>query len=117
MKYKVIFLSWFLVACSEPTTYPHSVEISFDKDTWQKSIQGRGAMLNDFLIKHDVTKQDRASIEQLLGDSDGYYLYDEFPAYRLKEDGDCVVAFPIDRNTGKVKEAVIEPAGCISQAN
>lgn len=117
MKNTLIFFSLALVACSEPADHSSSIETSFDKDTWQSNISNRGSMLNDFLSKHDITEQDRASIEQLLGDPDGYYLYDEFPAYRLKEKGDCVVAFPIDRNTGKVKEVVIEPTDCITQAN
>ena len=117
MKYSLIFFPLVLVACSEATDHSSSVKISFDKDTWQANISNREGMLKDFLTKHDVTKQDRASIEQLLGNPDGYYLYDEFPAYRLKEKGDCVIAFPIDRVTGKVKEVVIEPAGCVTQAN
>ena len=117
MKYLIIFISLFLIACSEPIIHSDVENISFDKDKWQNNISNRGAMLNDFLIKYDVKMQDRASLERLLGNSDGYYLYDEFPAYRLKEKDDCVVAFPIDRDTGKVKEVLIEPESCLIKVN
>lgn len=117
MKKIALMSSLALVACSDSADYSTLGTASFEKVKWVSEIGERPSMLNDFLSKHDVTKKDRAGVELLLGRADGYYLYDEFPAYRLKEEGDCVVAFPIDRNTGKVKEVVIEPKGCATQAN
>lgn len=117
MKYILIAFSLILFACSEPTKDSSLIEMSFNQAMWQNNISNRRAMLNDFLAKYDVQKQNRSSIKKLLGEPDGYDLYDEFPAYRLKEKGDCVVAFPIDRKTGKVKRVLIEPENCLIQGN
>ncbi|MFT5881110.1 MAG: hypothetical protein ACI86X_002249 [Moritella sp.] len=112
MRNIILAASLTLVACSEVSDLSELGTAPFEKAKWESSITERSTMLNDLLSKYDVTKQDRAGIERLLGDSDGYYLYDEFPAYRLEPTGNCIVAFPIDRDTGKVKKVVIEPDGC-----
>jgi len=117
MKIPLILLSLTLIACSEPRNLSSTTVVSFDKKIWQSNITSRKTMLKDFLSQHKFSEQNNTSIIKLLGKPDGYYLYDEFPAYRLKEKGECIVAFPIDRKTGKVKEVIIEPANCIAQIN
>ena len=112
----VLVILVFLVACTDQVKSTKSSGVMFEKSRWESNIIDRASMLDDFLLRYNITDYNRLSLEEILGDSDGYYLYDEFPAYRLKEIGDCVVAFPIDRNTGNIKEVVISPIGCMNKA-
>lgn len=112
-----VILILALTGCSENIDQSKPESIKFEKFIWETSIAARPAMLDDFLDNHDVSQLSRKGVVSLLGEPDGYYLYDEFPAYRFKLTGDCVVAFPIDRKTNKVKEVIIEPQGCSKIAN
>lgn len=89
----------------------------FSKDVWAKASQEeRGKMLFSLFQKHDVTKMQVEDIRLLLGLSTAYYEYDEFPAYLIgpesvKSDygNGYLLAFPFDRETGKIIKYVLIP--------
>jgi hypothetical protein len=89
----------------------------FLKDKWANATQeARGKMIYSFIKKHDIHKMIASDIKNLLGPSTAYYNYDEFPAYlvgpenvKTEYGNGFLFAFPIDRNSGKIKKFVILP--------
>lgn len=89
----------------------------FKKEKWFTATQeDRGRMVYSFLKKHEIKKMEAGDIKNLLGASTAYYNYDEFPAYlvgpksvKTEYGNGIVLAFPIDRKTGKIKGFVIYP--------
>jgi hypothetical protein len=110
-KLTLLIVTLLISACSEEVTFTNS-ERSFDSNIWKSSPNQRYSMLEDF-YKQSAMTLDSSEIIDKLGQPDAYYLYDEFPAYRLSESQDCLVAFVLDRSTKKVSEVLLEPEGCM----
>lgn len=72
-------------------------------------------MVWSFLSRHDVKKFNLHSIENFLGPSTGYFLYDSFPAYVVGPDvksdfgTGCLLVFITDEMTGQVVDVEIVP--------
>jgi len=89
----------------------------FAKEKWNVASQSeRGKMVASFLKTHDITNMTTQELRSLLGESTAYYEYDEFPAYfigpkNIESDNGSgyLLAFPIDRKTGKIRKYIIEP--------
>lgn len=89
----------------------------FTKEKWNAASQvERGRMVASFLKGHDITNMTTQELRSLLGESTAYYEYDEFPAYfidpeNMESDNGSgyLLAFPIDRKTGKIRKYIIEP--------
>ncbi|HAS6364146.1 TPA: hypothetical protein RQJ98_004434 [Vibrio vulnificus] len=113
MRLSIALIASMLIGCSEGPKFEDS-NLPFDLSIWQSSVNKRYEMLQS-IYDHNVIGAEYSNIISLLGEPDGYYLYDEFPAYQLSETEDCVIAFIIDRKTEKVSDMSIEPTGC--QAN
>jgi len=74
-------------------------------------------MVASFLETHNITNMTSQELRSLLGESTAYYEYDEFPAYfvgseNTKSDtgNGYLLAFPIDRKTGKIRKYIIKPS-------
>ncbi|PXF31436.1 hypothetical protein WH50_09565 [Pokkaliibacter plantistimulans] len=104
-----------MTACSAQTDFSQYGNAHFAASSWQTSIPARASMLADLVTQQHVMGKSQAEVIALLGPADGYYEYDEFPAYRLREDKECVVGFSLDRKTAKVDAVVIFPEGCLDQ--
>jgi hypothetical protein len=73
-------------------------------------------MIYDFLQKNaPITNKDRNFIIRHLGESTGYFEYDINPAYYVGDsfkdgkDKTQLIAFIIDRETGKVSDIMVYP--------
>lgn len=104
-----------MLGCSEELRFENS-NATFERSIWDSSISERYQMLQS-VSNYNVVGLKRIEIISLLGEPDGYYLYDEFPAYRLNETKDCVVVFTVEHETGKVTNMSVEPKNCAYQAN
>ncbi|MCP4321725.1 MAG: hypothetical protein GY787_07715 [Alteromonadales bacterium] len=113
MKYILIIISFLIMSCSDDNNSSSWGNAKFEKKIWQVDVTKRKSMLNNLLSTYDITKYSRNSFEALVGESDTYYLYDEFAAYQLSNTEDCIVFFPTNRETGKIKSSSIHPKGCI----
>ncbi len=89
----------------------------FTKEKWRSASQSeRGKIAASFLETYEVTNMDVQELRSLLGQSTAYYEYDEFPAYLIgpenkgnNNENSTVLAFPIDRKTGKISSYIAEP--------
>jgi len=83
----------------------------FISSEWKSSDDtAKSEMIYSFLKNHNINTMASDDVHQLLGESTAYYEYDEFPAYNLILNGtEYVVAFPIDRDTSKIRKYVFEP--------
>jgi hypothetical protein len=113
MKYILIIFSFLLMSCSDNTDSSNWGHVKFDKILWQSDVAKRKSMLNNLISTYDITEYSRNDFEALVGESDTYYLYDEFAAYLLSKTEECLVYFPTNRETGKIKSLSIYPEGCI----
>ena len=119
MKYLFSLFFIILVSCSanEKMNISKLGNQEFSTEAWLNSNQeDRGKMVNSFLQMYNVQEMNTQEIYDLLGDSTAYYEYDEFPAYFVGPKSvesvygkGYVLAFPIDRKTGKIRKFVIEP--------
>ncbi|NQZ50719.1 MAG: hypothetical protein HRT95_11235 [Moritella sp.] len=115
MRFFIILTALTLLGCSDELRFENS-NATFERTTWDSSINERYQMLQS-VSGYNVVGLKRIEIISLLGEPDGYYLYDEFPAYRLNETRDCLVVFTIDHETDKVTNMSVEPNNCAYQAN
>lgn len=83
----------------------------FVSSKWKSSNADiKSEMIYSFLKNNNINNMTKSEIHQLLGDSTAYYEYDEFPAYNLiSNDTEYILAFPINRETNKIKKYVFEP--------
>ncbi|MEH6345476.1 MAG: hypothetical protein V7785_10360 [Bermanella sp.] len=78
----------------------------FDPNNWESNILSRWDMLEDY-IENPEYELTRDTVLEHLGQSDSFFHYKEFPAYKLSEEPLCSVAFPYDRATKKVVNVVV----------
>jgi len=119
MKNIVLIVSLFIISCSNNTVNNISKlgNTEFTAENWAfGSQEQRGKMVHSLLNTHKVSGMEVKEIYELLGESTAYYEYDEFPAYIVGPKSiesaygkGYVLAFPIDRSTGKIRKYVIEP--------
>lgn len=89
----------------------------FTQDAWAKGNQEqRGEMVYSFLTQHDPVSLSSTDVKKLLGESTGYYDYDENPAYLVgpasveSEYGKgYLLAFVADKTSGKITTVKIVP--------
>jgi len=83
----------------------------FVSSKWKSSdVNIKSEMIYSFLKSNNINNMTKSEIHQLLGESTAYYEYDEFPAYNLTSNGtEYILAFPINRETNKIKKYVFEP--------
>ncbi len=119
MRLILVLLFIMLVSCTTEDTVNIS-KLGSDKftpETWLNSDQEkRGKMVESFFQQYDVQGKSTQELYRLLGESTAYYEYDEFPAYFIGPTSvesifgeGYVLAFPIDRKSGKIRKFVIEP--------
>lgn len=83
----------------------------FISSKWKSSDTNiKSEMIYSFLKAHTINNMTKSQIHQFLGESTAYYEYDEFPAYNLISNGaEYIIAFPVDRETNKIRKYVFEP--------
>ena len=119
MKYS--FLLWLFLITACENNHMQNVALlgseEFTIDKWAQASQPeRAKMLYSFLSNNTIQGMSGTELQSYLGSSTGYYEYDEYPAYIIGPDTiegshgkGYLLAFPIDRDTGKVKRFVIDP--------
>jgi hypothetical protein len=121
MKYYVVLcLALFICSCSSSNdmNLQKLGTVEFSKETWAMASQeARGAMVYSLSESYTFNEMSKDQILALLGESTAYYEYDEFPAYFVgsksieSEYGNgYLLAFPLDRETGLIREVVIIPS-------
>ncbi|MFP8967362.1 hypothetical protein ACKC9G_12340 [Pokkaliibacter sp. CJK22405] len=91
------------------------VHENFNPEAWHSHIPSRAPMIYTLTHQYDLTAMSQAQIIELLGQPDGYYERDEFPAYRLRLGRDCVFAISTDQSTGLADGWQVAPRGCLRQ--
>jgi hypothetical protein len=89
----------------------------FSKENWgMASQEARGEMVYSLSKNYKFNEMNKDQVLALLGESTAYYEYDEFPAYfvgpkNIASDygNGYLLAFPLDRETGLIREVVIIP--------
>lgn len=70
----------------------------------------RASMLFSFMNEHDIKNMNAKGIIGYLGEPNGYYEYDEFPAYIVEHDNqNYLVAFVVNRKNRNIGNVVIKP--------
>jgi hypothetical protein len=77
----------------------------FFRKKWVENIDGRSAMLNDFISKNKENLN-ADKVFKLLGKSDIEFHYKEFPAYKLSTNSTCSVGFPFNWETKEIVNVV-----------
>ena len=120
IKYILLALTTLIATgCGEPSIQNLKIlgTEQFTPEKWQTAKQvERARMVYSLISQHEVEKLNAKDIYSLLGPSTGYYEYDEFPAYLVEHSPpeknqriEYLLAFPINRDTGKVRKFIIEP--------
>ena len=114
-----VFLMLFLTGCEDEESFDFSKlgQQKFSSASWKSSSQEqRGKMLSSLLSSHAFKGMRKQDVIDLLGKSTAYYEYDEFPAYfvgsknvQSQYGSGYLLAFPIDRDTGLIREVVFDP--------
>lgn len=89
----------------------------FSKEKWRVASQEeRANMVYDLIKSHNVIGMSADELIKLLGPPTAYYDYDEFPAYFIGPKSvnsvagaGYVLAFIVNRSTGKTDRFVIDP--------
>jgi hypothetical protein len=120
MKYYVV-LCLALLICSCSSNNDMDLQglgtAEFSKENWgMASQEARGEMVYSLSKNYKFNEMNKDQVLALLGESTAYYEYDEFPAYfvgpkNIASDygNGYLLAFPLDRETGLIREVVIIP--------
>lgn len=120
MKYYVVLcLVSFICSCSSSNdmNLQKLGSEEFSKEAWgMASQEARAGMVYSLSRNYVFNQMNKDQVHALLGKPTAYYEYDEFPAYFVgpkkieSEYGKgYLLAFPLDRETGLVRELVIIP--------
>jgi hypothetical protein len=109
-----------LCACSPNIALDQAMKLGqreFTPESWAAASRiERGQMTASFLRQYDATALDRRQIEKILGQSKGYYYYDNNPAYFVGPDTVNSIhgkgylwVFEANKNTGQIERIHFVP--------
>ena len=109
-----------LSACSPNVALDQAMRLGqreFTPESWATASRiERGQMTASFLRQYDVTALDRRQIEKILGQSTGYYYYDNNPAYFVGPDTVKSIhgkgylwVFEANKNNGQIERVHFVP--------
>ncbi|PID50416.1 MAG: hypothetical protein CR991_01415 [Proteobacteria bacterium] len=116
-----IFFLWLISLAGCDHKYSNEFEslgtTPFTVNTWKSASQEEKAtMLHSFMLQYNVVGMSPKYLKELLGESTGYYDYDNIPAYLIGSDeihseygNGYLLAFPLDHSTGLIKSYIIIP--------
>lgn len=83
----------------------------FKPEKWQElGPNERSRMVYSFLSQYEIKAMSSEDVSDVLGIPTAYYEYDEFPAYDILVGRTrYVMAFPVARDTQRVRELVFDP--------
>ncbi|WP_208278714.1 hypothetical protein [Massilia oculi] len=109
-----------LSACSPNVALDQAVKLGhreFTPESWATASRiERGQMTASFLRQYDATALDRRQVEKILGQSTGYYYYDNNPAYFVGPDTVNSIhgkgylwVFEANKNNGRIERVHFVP--------